>query len=194
MARIAAPVGVVSSHGTDDSAKGIFRNSSAVAGAGMLHSPWAMRTRPVPVATGEATIRSAPNRSQPTAAPTMSAIESAAPTSWKWTFPTVVPWTLASASARQVKIRRARSFCRSVNPLPSIIPTMWCRWRWACSGSYWTVTCVARNPCFLTSWATSRQPGSPSDPTAVFSASRSTPASTRAPSVMSPLMPLAQSR
>ena len=44
----------------------------------------------------------------------MSAIESAAPTSWKWTFSIVVPWTLASASASRVKIRRARSFWRSV--------------------------------------------------------------------------------
>ena len=54
-----------------------------------------------PVGTGEATSRSAPSRSQPTAAPTMSAIESAAPTSWKWTFSIVVPCTLASASARR---------------------------------------------------------------------------------------------
>ena len=63
--------------------------------------------RPVPVGTGEATIWSTPNRSQPTAVPTMSAIESAAPTSWKWTCSIAVPWTLASASASRVKIRRA---------------------------------------------------------------------------------------
>ena len=62
------------------------RSNSAVAGAGMLHSPCAIVIWPVPVGTGEATMRSTPSRSQPTAAPTMSAIESAAPTSWKWTF------------------------------------------------------------------------------------------------------------
>ena len=97
-----------------ESASGMPRSSSAVAGAGTLHSPWAMRIRPEPVGTGEATSRSTPSRSQPTAVPTMSAIESAAPTSWKWTFSIVVPWTLASASASRVKIRRARSFCRGV--------------------------------------------------------------------------------
>ena len=78
---MAAPVGVVSSWGIADSAKGIPRNNSAVAGAGTLNSPWAMRMRPVPVGTAEATSRSTPSRSQPTAVPTMSAIESAAPTS-----------------------------------------------------------------------------------------------------------------
>ena len=62
-------------------------------------------------------MRSTPSRSQPTAAPTMSAIESAAPTSWKWTFSIVVPWTLASASASSAKIRRARSFWRSLRRL-----------------------------------------------------------------------------
>ena len=55
---------------------------------------------------GETTSRSTPSRSQPTAAPTMSAIESTAPTSWKWTFSIVVPCTLASTSASRWKIRR----------------------------------------------------------------------------------------
>ena len=41
----------------------------------------ALRAAGLPVGTGEATNRSAPSRSQATAAPTMSAIESAAPTS-----------------------------------------------------------------------------------------------------------------
>jgi len=38
-------------------------------------------TKPLPVGTAEHTIRFAPNRSQPMAAPTMSAMESMAPTS-----------------------------------------------------------------------------------------------------------------
>ena len=49
-------------------------------------------------------------------------------------------------------------------------------------------------PFFLTSVATSRQPAMPKDSTAEFTAASSTPASTSAPSVMSPLIPLRQSR
>ena len=81
VATMAAPVGVVSSWGIAVSAKGIPRSNSAVAGAGTLNSPWAMWMRPMPVGTGEATAHSMPSRSQPTAVPTTSAIESAAPTS-----------------------------------------------------------------------------------------------------------------
>ena len=81
--RIAAPVGVVNSQGMGLSASGTPRSNSATAGAGTLHTPWSMVTLPVPVGTGEATVRSTPKRSQPTADPTTSAIESAAPTSWK---------------------------------------------------------------------------------------------------------------
>ena len=68
--------------------------------------------RPVPVGTGEATRRSTPSRSQPTAVPTMSAIESAAPTSWKWTFSIVCrgPWPRPRPGG--VKIGLASSFCR----------------------------------------------------------------------------------
>ena len=86
VARMAAPVGVVNSPSIVDSANGMPQSNSAVAGAGTLSSPCAIVIRPMPVGTGEATRRSTPSRSQPTAAPTMSAIESAAPTSWKWTF------------------------------------------------------------------------------------------------------------
>ena len=92
------------------------------------------------------------------------------------------------------KIRRASSFC-SVESRPwSIIVTICERERCVASGSHSTVTCVARYPCFRTSRAARRQSGSPKEPTARFSSARSTPASTSAPSVMSPLMPLAQSR
>ena len=81
VARMAAPVGVVSSQSTADAASGTPLSSSAVAGAGIEQRPWAISTNPVPVGTAEATIRSAPSKSQPIAAPTMSAIESTAPTS-----------------------------------------------------------------------------------------------------------------
>ena len=78
---MAAPVGVVNSPSTVEAASGTPRKSSAVAGAGMLDWPWPIWILPLPVGTGEATTRSTPNRSQPTAAPTISAIESAAPSS-----------------------------------------------------------------------------------------------------------------
>ena len=108
---MAAPVGVVNSACTVDGARGMPCSSSAVAGAGMLTRPWAISTKPPPVGTGEQTSRSRPSKSSPIALPTTSAIESTAPTSWKWTFSIVVPWTLASASPSRVKMRLARSFC-----------------------------------------------------------------------------------
>jgi len=42
----------------------------------------------------------------------------------EWTFSTVVPWTLASASARRRKMATARSLTSGVNSLPSMIFTM----------------------------------------------------------------------
>jgi hypothetical protein len=78
---IAAPVGVVSSSGTTDGASGMPFKISAVAGAGTLTRPCSISMYPVPVGTGEQTIRSTPSSDKPTAAPTMSAIESTAPTS-----------------------------------------------------------------------------------------------------------------
>ena len=54
----------------------------------------------------------------------MSAIESTAPTSWKWILARSIPWTLASASPSLRKIRLARSFCRGVRMLLSIIASI----------------------------------------------------------------------
>ena len=79
--------------------------------------------------------------------------------------------------------------------LPSIISVMWCRCRWACSG--WMLDrdlAAPESPFASPRSATSRQPGSPSESMPAWIAARSTPASTSAPSVMSPLMPLRQSR
>ena len=89
--RIAAPVGVVSSISTVDSASGTPLSSSAVPGAGSGIRPCAALTQPRPGGTGLASNRSTPSRSSPTAAPTMSTIESTAPTSWKWIFCDVDP-------------------------------------------------------------------------------------------------------
>src|ERR1039458_5733722 len=58
--------------------------------------PCSVFTVPLPTLTGEQTMRSTPNSSNPTDAPTISAIESAAPTSWKWTFSMGTWWTAAS--------------------------------------------------------------------------------------------------
>ncbi len=74
---MAAPVGVVSSASTGESASGTPRSNSAVAGAGTLHTPWAIRMRPLPTGTADAPTHSTSNRSNPTAAPTTSAIECA---------------------------------------------------------------------------------------------------------------------
>ncbi len=79
--KIAAPVGVVSSASMSLAAIGIPHRISAVAGAGTETRPWAIVIDPVPVGTGEATVDSIPKLCMATADPTMSAIESMAPTS-----------------------------------------------------------------------------------------------------------------
>ena len=79
--RIAAPVGVVNSISTIDSASGTPLSISAVAGAGSAVRPWAALIQPFPGGTGLASKQSTPSRSRPTADPTMSMIESTAPTS-----------------------------------------------------------------------------------------------------------------
>ena len=70
-----------------------------MAGGGTGKVPWDMVTVPVPTFRGEATKRDAPSQRSAMTPPTMSTIESTAPTSWKCTFSTEVPWTAASASA-----------------------------------------------------------------------------------------------
>ena len=71
------------------------------------------RTSPCrcPVGTDRLVKRSTPSRSRAMAAPAMSAMLSRAPTSWKWTFSSGMPWAAASASASRRKMRRARSRC-----------------------------------------------------------------------------------
>ena len=98
-ARSAAPVGVVSSPeaGPVTTGTAALCSSSAVAGAGTGRVPCDVSTVPDPTATGVATSEVIPNACRPAQAPTMSTMESMAPTSWKWTSSTVVPWTVASA-------------------------------------------------------------------------------------------------
>ncbi len=85
-ARMAAPVGVVSSTGRSRPHVGIPRSNRTTAGEGLGRNPCALRTVPMPVATGEAATSSMPRISIAAAAvPTTSITVSCDPTSWKWT-------------------------------------------------------------------------------------------------------------
>ena len=83
--RIAAPVGVVSSPVTGAVASGTPCSKTAVAGAGIGIRPCSHFTMPLPGGTDRLVKRSTPSKSRPMAEPTMSAILSRAPTSWKCT-------------------------------------------------------------------------------------------------------------
>ena len=65
-------------------------------------------TVPLPTLSGETTMRSALNQSRAKTAPTMSTIESSAPTSCRWTFSTGMWWMADSASASRSKSADAR--------------------------------------------------------------------------------------
>ena len=54
-----------------------------------------------------------PNHSNPYTAPTISMMESSAPTSWRCTRSIGVPWIAASASARRSNSETARSWPES---------------------------------------------------------------------------------
>ena len=84
-------------------------SSLTVAGAGTGNTPCAECTIPPPTFSGEQTMRSAPAHSSANTAPTMSMIESSAPTSCRWTFSTGIWWIAASASPSRWNIALARS-------------------------------------------------------------------------------------
>jgi hypothetical protein len=75
VARMAAPVGVVSSP-SPSARTGSPASSSAVAGAGTATLPWAVRTAPVPRTGGLEVMAAGASQAMAAAAPTMSAIES----------------------------------------------------------------------------------------------------------------------
>jgi hypothetical protein len=81
VAAIAAPVGVVNSIAGPRAYTGAFTSSSAVAGAGTGSMPCSVFTVPLPTLSGEQTTVSTSKESNATHAPTISAIESDAPTS-----------------------------------------------------------------------------------------------------------------
>ena len=76
---------------------------------------------PPPTFSGEQTTRSAPAHSIANTVPTMSMIESRAPTSCRWTFSTGIWWIAASASPSRWNIALARSRPAGASAEPSII-------------------------------------------------------------------------
>ena len=187
---MAAPVGVVSSPVMGPVVMGFPASSRAVAGAGTGISPWAQRTVPLPTATGDASTRVMPRRSTPHMAPTMSTMASSAPTSWKWMRSTVVSWMAASATAMAWKAAMARSATPGAKPAAAIMSRMWEKWRCFFWSSQRTLTSVAPIPQRITRSASSLNPVTGSAASAPRSSSSGSPRSTRAPSVMSPEMPL----
>jgi len=79
--RMAAPVGVVISVLMLPANVGIPCSSNSVAGAGTGSLPWAQFTKPDPVQMGVATTAEKSSSVKSRAAPTISIIESTAPTS-----------------------------------------------------------------------------------------------------------------
>ena len=168
----------------------------AVAGAGTGSTPCCDFTVPPPKRSVEKNTAPTPSRSRPATAPTMSAIASSAPTSWKWIFSTGTSWIAASASPSRVKTAIARSFTRSGRREPRIIPRIVSRLRLGPCGSsaVSTVTCSARMPPRTAFSARSRISPGASSARSATSASSGSPQSSSAPRIMSPLAPEKQSK
>src|SRR6185295_14019227 len=126
-----APVGVSSSPrplpytGTPDT-------SCKVAGGGTGYTPCAIFTVPEPTLRGEARKRSTSSQPRPITEPTTSTIESTAPTSWKVTSSTSMPWTPASTSPNRRNRTDDRSFTPASRPLVSIMRRISRSPRWGC--------------------------------------------------------------
>src|SRR5215218_1786133 len=109
----AAPVGVVVSCGSSTQRTSEPFRTSSVAGPGEGRGPWAASTTPLPRGRGPQLTDPASSSSSPTQLPTMSTMESTAPTSWKVTSSARLPWTAPSATARRQKTSMARADARS---------------------------------------------------------------------------------
>ncbi len=105
-----APVGVTSSAWISPPYTGTPCSSRTVAGAGTGNRPCAISIAPPPTFRGDDTMSSMPNHSRAKTTPTMSMMESMAPTSWRWTSSRDIPWIAASASARRRNMPMARAF------------------------------------------------------------------------------------
>ena len=82
-----------------DPTSGSPRSSRTTAGDGLGRNPWALRTVPMPVATGDDVTSSTPRTSIAAAVPTTSITVSCDPTSWKCTCSGGRRWSLPSTSA-----------------------------------------------------------------------------------------------
>src|SRR5438270_812433 len=172
------------------------RSSSSVAGAGIGSRPWAALTQPEPIGRPEHWIcsQSAPSRCKPSTTPTTSTMASIAPTSWNSTCSTEVPWILASTSASASNTLDARSTTppgsapsrtmRSTSDSPR------CGWSRSVRR---TRARVPPSPCCRAASASRLHPPTGSDRSPSLSCSTATPASSSAPSSMSPDAPLKQS-
>lgn len=191
---IAAPVGVQASYGTPPTTGALASVSTrSTAGAGSGIDPCEPRVVPPPTVTVEAVNRSMPKAAKPAAAPTMSAIESSAPTSWKCTSSASIPCAAASAAARRENASNASLRAGSFRAAPSSIARMDRQRRSVATAGASTSTFVATSPCRVTLLACKRIGSVPSASTAACITARSTPASTRVPRNMSPLAPAEQS-
>ena len=195
-----APVGVRSSPaGPSPAYTGAPAINTAVAGAGTGIVPWAQATVPLPTLTAEATMRSAPNHSSAKTPPTMSMMESSAPTSCRCTFSTGIRCIAASVSAslRNSRAARARDASASADRSTSFrMPGRWrCGWPSPPRGTSVTVNFVAPTPDRVTGSAeTAHSSPRARLPRASRRRSKGRPASSRAPMTMSPDAPEKQSR
>ena len=116
----AAPVGVVVSRGSSIQRTREPLRISSVAGPGTGREPWAASTTPVPMGRGPQLTESAPSNPSATQLPTMSTMESTAPTSWKVTSSGSSSWTAPSATARLRNASIARDAAQSGRSVASI--------------------------------------------------------------------------
>ena len=187
----AAPVGVHASCSTAPPRTGApaSASSAATAGTGTGSTPWAVRTLPLPTVTTDAAADVTPSACSPAQDPTTSASASSAPTSWKWTSSAGTPCAAPSARANRAKTSRARDRTASSSGAASSRSRTSAHVRLASLGGVATSTLVAARPARVTRWAVSRTGSTPSASTAACIVARGAPASTSAPSSMSPLAP-----
>ena len=162
-----------------------------MAGAGLGSRPCALRTMPIPVATGEAHTSSTPSTSSAAAVPTTSMMASCPPTSWKCTWSIGRRCRADSTAASLWKTAWARSVTRAGSAASSMRAaiTPWVR---TTTSSPPTMARVQAMPPRMPSSKSRRQPGRASRLRRARISSTSAPASASDPSAMSPAMPAKQ--
>ncbi|PZS29340.1 MAG: hypothetical protein DLM59_13040, partial [Pseudonocardiales bacterium] len=191
----AAPVGVHISYGAGPAHTGAdtAESNSSTAGAGTGIRPCSLRTTPLPSVTRPAPRLVRSSACRPAQTPTMSAIASSAPTSWKRTCSAATRWTRASAAASLANTSSA--LVRTASSSLALMS------RSRTSGQVrvivlrgaLTCTLVAPSPPRVTDSTDSAMGSTATVSTASWRVASGTPASTTAPSSMSPLAPAVQS-